>query len=113
MRGLCIATGQYSSSRVSAVVLILGGSDDMEVDDQDREQVESERESRGARGTVNETNCNTIKKIYELTSSSIQTCPTTMCLVMNAIVFVGLDGDALQFVLLIRGENDFSSRQRL
>ena len=28
-------------------------------------------------------------------------------------VFVDLDGDALQFVLLIRGVNDFSSRQRL
>ena len=35
---------------VSAVVLILGGSDDMEVAEQDREQVDSERESRGARG---------------------------------------------------------------
>ena len=32
---------------------------------------------------------------------------------MNVIVFVDLDGDALQFVLLIRGVNDFSSRQRL
>ena len=44
----CIATGQHSSLCVSAVVLILGGSDDMEVDEQDREQVDSERESRGA-----------------------------------------------------------------
>ena len=33
-----IATGQYSSLRVSAVVLILGGSDDMEVDEQDRDK---------------------------------------------------------------------------
>ena len=49
MRGLCIATGQYSSLWVSAMVLILDGSDDMEVDEQDREQVDSERESRGAR----------------------------------------------------------------
>ena len=36
-----------------------------------------------------------------------------MCLKMNAIVFVDLDGDALQLVLLIRGVDDFSSRQRL
>ena len=41
MRGLCIATGQYSSLCVSAVVLILRGSHDMEVDEQDREQVDS------------------------------------------------------------------------
>ena len=45
VRGLCIATVQYSSLCVSAVVLILGGSGDMEVDEQDREQVDSERES--------------------------------------------------------------------
>ena len=32
------------------MVLILGGSDDKEVDEQDREQIDSERESRGARG---------------------------------------------------------------
>ena len=50
MRGLCIATGEYSSLCVSAVVSILGGSDGMEVDKQDREQVDNERESRGARG---------------------------------------------------------------
>ena len=48
-----------------------------------------------------------------LTSNSIQTCPTTMRLKMNAIVFVDLDGDVLQIVLLIRGVDDFSSRQRL
>ena len=36
-----------------------------------------------------------------------------MRLKMNAIVFVDLDGDALQLVLLIRGVDDFSSRQRL
>ena len=53
------------------------------------------------------------KKNCELNSNSIQTCPTTMCLNMNAIVFVDLDGDALQFVLQIRGLNDFPSRQRL
>ena len=49
VRGLCIATGHYSSLCVSAVVLFLGGFDHMEVDEQDREQVDSERESRGAR----------------------------------------------------------------
>ena len=32
---------------------------------------------------------------------------------MNAIVFVDLDVDALQLVLLIRSVDDFSSRQRL
>ena len=36
-----------------------------------------------------------------------------MCLKMNAIVFVDLEGDALQLVLLIRGVNDFASRHRL
>ena len=36
-----------------------------------------------------------------------------MCLKMNAIVVVDLNGDALQFVLLIRGEDDFSVRQQL
>ena len=34
-------------------------------------------------------------------------------LVLVVFVFVDLDGDALQFVLLIRVVNDFSSRQRL
>ena len=43
VRGLCIATGQYSSLCVSAVVLFLGGFDHMEVDEQDRAQVDSER----------------------------------------------------------------------
>ena len=43
VRGLCIATGQYSSLCVSAVVLFLGGFDHMEVDEQDREQVDRER----------------------------------------------------------------------
>ena len=37
-------TGQHSSSCVSAMVLILGGSDDMGVDEQDREQIDNERE---------------------------------------------------------------------
>ena len=36
-----------------------------------------------------------------------------MRLKMSAIVFVDLDRDALQLVLLIRGVDDFSSRQRL
>ena len=34
-----------------------------------------------------------------------------MCLKMNAIVFVDLDGDALQLVLLIHGVDDFSSKR--
>ena len=44
MRGLYVATGQYSSLCVSAVVLTLGGDDIVEVDVQVREQVDSERE---------------------------------------------------------------------
>ena len=44
MRGLKIATGQYSSLCVSAVVLTLGGDDIVEVDVRDREQVDCERE---------------------------------------------------------------------
>ena len=36
VRGLCIATLQYSSFCVCAVVLVLGGFDHMEDDDQDR-----------------------------------------------------------------------------
>ena len=43
MRGLYIATGQYSSWCVSAVVLTLGG-DDIEDGVPHREQVDSERE---------------------------------------------------------------------
>ena len=43
VRELYIATGQYSSLCVSAVVLTLGGDDIVEVV-QDREQVDSERE---------------------------------------------------------------------
>ena len=49
MRGLCVATGQHSSFCVSAVVLFLGDFDHMEVDEQDRKQENSERESRSAR----------------------------------------------------------------
>ena len=41
VRGLCIANGQYSSLCVSDVVLILGRFDFVEVDVQDREQVDS------------------------------------------------------------------------
>ena len=48
----------------------------------------------GSQSTVNETNCN-----------CIQNCPTTMCLKMNTIVSVDLDGDALQLALLIRGKD--------
>ena len=46
LRGLCIATWQYSSLCVSALASIIGGSDDMEVDVQDKEQVDSETENR-------------------------------------------------------------------
>ena len=46
---LYIATVQYSSLCVSAMVLILDGSDVMEVDEQEREQVDSEREEVEAR----------------------------------------------------------------
>ena len=61
----------------------------------------------------NQLNQKTIRNSYELTSNSIQTCPTMMRLKMNATVFVDLDGNALQLVLLIRGVDDFSSKQRL
>ena len=44
VRGLCIATVQHSSLCVSAVVLILGGFDIVEVGVQGREQVDSQRE---------------------------------------------------------------------
>ena len=43
VRGLYVATGQYFSLRVSAVVLTLGGDDSVEVVE-DREQVDNERE---------------------------------------------------------------------
>ena len=36
-----------------------------------------------------------------------------MCLKRDAIVCIDLDGQALQLVLLIRGVDDFSLRQRL
>ena len=153
----------------------------MEIDEQDREQVDNERESRDARGrgrrqskettnaqtcddmyvsvlltdtrcdtlshnvmcaqgqicrenlscevylstpfvgysgslsTVNETSCD--KKRFEQLKKFVSSLPIPFRLVQprcaNAIVFVDLDGDALQVVLLIRGVNDFSSRQRL
>ena len=41
VRGLCIAMGQYSSLCGCALGLILGGFDNVEVDVQDREQVDS------------------------------------------------------------------------
>ena len=44
MRGLKVATGQYSSLCVSAVVFTLGGDDSVEVDVPDREQVDCEGE---------------------------------------------------------------------
>ena len=50
MRGLYIATGQYSSFCVCAVDLVLGSLDHMEVKVQDREQVE-EGEKEEARET--------------------------------------------------------------
>ena len=66
----------------------------------------------GSLSTVNQTNCNEKRceqffQKYELTSNSIQTCPDTMCLKMNAIVVVDLNGGALQLVLLVRGVDDF------
>ena len=51
VRGLCLATGQYSSLCVSAVGLVLCGFDHMEVDEQDREQVDSERRERERKKT--------------------------------------------------------------
>ena len=59
MRGLCIATQQYSSLCVSAVVLFLGGFDNLKVDEQDREQVdkrekvEARERERGRRQNEN------------------------------------------------------------
>ena len=47
--GSCIATVQYSSLCVNAMVLFLSGFDHIEVDEQDREQVDSERGSRSTR----------------------------------------------------------------
>ena len=41
VRGLCIATGQYSSFCVCALVFVLGGFDHMEDDDQDKRDVEN------------------------------------------------------------------------
>ena len=50
VRGLKIATGQYSSLCVSAVVLNLGGDDIVEAAVPDREQVDNERKKgRGER----------------------------------------------------------------
>ena len=67
--------------------------------------------------TVNATNCYKEKinyNTYELISNSIQTCPTTsMCLKRDAIDCIDLDQYALQLVHLIRGENDFSLKQRI
>ena len=84
----------------------------------------------GSLSAVNETNCNK-KEIRatifcELTSHSIWMSTTTRnlklkanmrwkgnlrrkLLVLVVCVFVDLDGDALQLVLLIRGVSDFSS----
>ena len=59
LRGLCIATGAILLIvRECSGFLILAGSDDMEVDEQDREQVDSEGESRGARGRGRKQNKN-------------------------------------------------------
>ena len=43
VRGLCVATGPYSSFCVCAGVILLGGSDHMEDDDQDRGDEENEQ----------------------------------------------------------------------
>ena len=71
--------GQYSSVCVSAVVLTLGGSDIMEVDEKDREQVDSEREKvetrereRGRR--QNENKQRTLKHV-----TSRMTCRWSEC----------------------------------
>ena len=53
VRGLCIATGQYSSFCGCALGLVLGGFDHMEVEVQDREKVEV-RETVRARETEEE-----------------------------------------------------------
>ena len=44
MRGLCIATGQYSSFCGCALGLVLGGFDHMEDDDQRRGDEENEQD---------------------------------------------------------------------
>ena len=64
----------------------------------------------GSLSTVNETNGNkkvTLKKSYELTSNSIQTCPTTMCLKKDVISCVVLEKWVLQLFQLTRGVGDF------
>ena len=63
----------------------------------------------GSLSTVHETNCSkkVTKKSYELTSNSIQTCPTTMCLKKNAISCIVLEKWVLQLVRLARGGDDF------
>ena len=63
----------------------------------------------GSPSTVSETNCNKkhFKKSYELTSNSIQTCPTTMCLQKDAISCIVLEIWVLQLVRLTRGGDDF------
>ena len=69
MRGLCIATGQYSSFYVSAVVCVLGVLDNTGVEVQDREQVEMRgnaeaRETEEEDKTMNmfcaDTSCDTL-----------------------------------------------------
>ena len=49
VRGFCIATKQYSSFCGCARVLMLGGSDHMEDDDQDRRGVDNAQKSRDTR----------------------------------------------------------------
>ena len=64
----------------------------------------------GSPSTVNETNCNkkvNFKNSDELTSNSIQTCPTTMCLKRDAISCIALEKWVLQLVRLSRGGDDF------
>ena len=53
MRGLCVATGQYSSFWRCALGLVLGSFDHMEVEVQHREQVEM-KEKVEARETEEE-----------------------------------------------------------
>ena len=69
--------GQYSSVCVSVVVLILGGSDDMEVDEQDREQVDSERDSIRARGRGRRQNKNKQRTLKDvMTCACVIFCQT-------------------------------------
>ena len=64
----------------------------------------------GSLSTASETNCNkkvTLKNSYELTSNSIQMCPTTKCLKKDAISCIVLEKWVLQLVRLTLGGDGF------